>query len=197
MADQICGKYNIPLLTLRDFDIAGFSISKTVGSDTRRYTFQNKIKVIELGLRLADVEAMDLDAEPVAIKGDRNKIRLRLWRNGATKEEVDFLLREKRVELNAMTSDVFVAFVERKLTEHGIKKVIPDNDRLEEAFRLFARGERIRQAVGEAIEALEDEEIDVPGDLEQRVRDYLAEHPEEPWASAVRHLVDEIDAGTA
>ena len=31
----------------------------------------------------------------------------------------------QRVELNAMTSDQFVAFVERKLTEHGAAKVIP------------------------------------------------------------------------
>jgi hypothetical protein len=191
LADHICGKYNIPLLTLRDFDVVGFSISKTVGSDTRRYTFQSKIKVIELGLRLVDVEAMDLDAEPVAIKGDRNKIRLRLWRNGATKEEVDFLLREKRVELNAMTSDVFVAFVERKLTEHGIKKVIPVNDRLEEAFRLFARGQRIRQAVEDAIEGLGDEEIDVPHDLDRRVREYLEENPEKPWTEAVHRIADE------
>jgi hypothetical protein len=90
--------------------------------------------------------------------------------------------------LNAMASDVFVAFVERKLAQHGIKKIIPNGDRLEKAFRLYARGERIRQAVEEAIEELEDEEIEVPVDLDRKVRDYLAEHPDEPWHEAVRKI---------
>jgi hypothetical protein len=31
-------------------------------------------------------------------------------------------------ELNAMASDQFIEWLERKLTEHGIKKVIPDDD---------------------------------------------------------------------
>ena len=39
-----------------------------------------------------------------------------LRRYGATEEEIDFLLeRQQRVELNAMTSPEFVAFLERKL----------------------------------------------------------------------------------
>src|SRR5262249_36526205 len=70
---------------------------------------------------------------------------------------------------NSKTLDVFVAFVERKLAEHGIKKVVPGGDQLEKAFQLFARGERIRQAVEEAIEALDDEEIEVSDDLDRRV----------------------------
>jgi hypothetical protein len=65
------------------------------------------------------------------------KIRDRLRRNGATSEEIEFLLNEERVELNAMTSDVFIQFIEGKLEEHEVTKVIPAKDRLAEAFKLF------------------------------------------------------------
>jgi hypothetical protein len=52
-----------------------------------------------------------------------------LLRSGATPEEADFLL-HSRVELNAMTSDQFVDLIERKLNERGLKKVIPDDEKL-------------------------------------------------------------------
>jgi hypothetical protein len=50
-------------------------------------------------------------------------------------------------ELNAMTSDQLVTFVERKLEHHGIKKVIPDEEELAEAYRLFARSDVVEQIV--------------------------------------------------
>jgi hypothetical protein len=50
-------------------------------------------------------------------------------------------------------SDQFVAFVERKLTEAGIAKIVPPKDQLDKAYRVFARSERIRTIVEEAINA--------------------------------------------
>ena len=82
-------------------------------------------------------------------------------------------------------SDKFVAFVERKLTEAGIAKVVPSKDQLEAAYRLFARSERIRTIVEEAIAADADAEFAVHDDLEAQTRAYLAEHPDEPWEDAV------------
>jgi hypothetical protein len=40
-------EHRIPLLVLHDFDKAGFSIIGTLKRDTRRYSFDNKVKVIE------------------------------------------------------------------------------------------------------------------------------------------------------
>ena len=54
--------------------------------------------------------------------------------HGASTREISFL-RHHRVELNAMPADVFVRFLERKLTEHGICKVVPGNDVLEQHAR--------------------------------------------------------------
>jgi hypothetical protein len=46
-----------------------------------------------------------------------------------------------------MTSDQLVTFVERKLEHHGIKKVIPDEEELAGAYRLFARSDVVEQIV--------------------------------------------------
>jgi hypothetical protein len=89
--------------------------------------------------------------------------------------------------LNAMPSDQFITFVEGKLTKAGITKVIPAKEQIDEAYRLFARSKRVWEVVEAAIAGLVDAEIGVPDDLRERVRAYLAKHPDEPWENAVRH----------
>jgi hypothetical protein len=92
--------------------------------------------------------------------------------------------------LNAMTSPEFVALLERKLAEHGVGKVIPDARDLANAYRLFERGARAKRVVDEALAAMSREEIVAPADLEERVRAYLAEHPEASWDEGVEALSD-------
>ena len=96
----------------------------------------------------------------------------------------------QRVELNAMTSDQFVAFVERKLTEAGIAKIVPPKDQLDEAYRLFARSKLVEEAVEKFIKEIPAGTIAVPDDLNALVREYLDENPESPWEEAVRHAVE-------
>ena len=92
-----------------------------------------------------------------------------------------------------MTSRQFIGLIERKLAEHGIGKVIPDEDRINEAYRLFVRNGRIKQVVEDAIEAMDAAAIDVPPGLAAKVREYLEDHPEASWDAAVRLLVDDGD----
>ena len=40
----------------------------------------------------------------------------------------------RRVELNAMGSQQFIDFLERKFQQHGVKKVVPDQKSLENAY---------------------------------------------------------------
>jgi hypothetical protein len=47
------------------------------------------------------------------------------------------------------------------------------------------------------IKARASDEISVPEDLEQRVRNYLDKNPEEPWSSAVRHFVAQMERSKA
>jgi len=102
--------------------------------DTRRFSFRGGFKVIDLGLRLDDVRALGLEAsaEDVFDRGRASARMNNMLINGATEEEASFML-NKRVELNALTSDQLVAFIERKLTEHGIKKIVPNDEMLRDA----------------------------------------------------------------
>ena len=130
LVEELCGKRGLPLFVLHDFDDAGFSIKKTLTESGRRYRFARQINFIDLGLRLDDVVKLGLASEPVAIRKDEDALRERLRINGATEDEIEFLLGGERVELNSMPSDVFVEFVERKLEANGVAKVVPPPERL-------------------------------------------------------------------
>ena len=85
----------------------------------------------------------------------------------------------RRVELNAMTSDVFVRFVEDGLSAHGVTKVVPATATLAETYAAVRRGAMARRALESELARLNGAIIETPADLEQRVRDHLAAHPEE------------------
>jgi hypothetical protein len=191
LIDKTCARYGIPLLILHDFDTSGFSIAKTLCSDTRRFSFKSEFETIDLGLRLADVDERNLESERTSFgKTDPNKIRARLRLNGATQEEISFLMERQRVELNAMTSDQFIEFVEDKLTKAGVTKTVPPEDRLAEVYRLFTRSREIEKVVEEAMAARADVEVTAPDDLEAKVQEHLEDSPEIPWEDAVRRIVD-------
>ena len=81
--------------------------------------------------------------------GFPDKVRETLERNGATDAKIDFLLGDddhgpRRIELDALVSSRrFIDFIERKIAEHGISKVIPEAAALADAFRLSFRGRTI------------------------------------------------------
>ncbi len=195
LADEMCSKYDIPLFILRDFDKAGFSIAGTLQRDTRRYEFKNSFQVIELGLSLADVEAMGLEPEyQHHPKGKKSALIDNLRTNGASEAEIDFMFRDfdrlrstRRVELNAMTSPQFVAFVERKLKENGVTKVVPDQELLARVYAGVERGRRLEEIV-EDLDEIDMEEFKPPEDLERRVREVLKKHPAMRWDAAVEEI---------
>jgi hypothetical protein len=100
LVDELCNK-DVPLLVMHDFDKAGFTILSTLQRDTRRYSFARRPRVIDLGLRLQDVRQLRLQAEDTFDRGTASARRFNLRENGATEEEIEFLLRQ-RVELNAL-----------------------------------------------------------------------------------------------
>ena len=76
---------------VHDFDVSGFSIFGTLARSSRRYRFDNQVRVIDVGLRLKDVEAMGLQSEPVETKGDWSKRAATLISHGASFDEIAFL----------------------------------------------------------------------------------------------------------
>ena len=117
-ARQIVDRYaqqGVRILVAHDLDRAGACIAHTLGNDTRRYNFEANPEVIDLGLSLCEARAMGLLDEAAPQEGP-GKDKLREY--GLGEEEIDFLIGQgRRVELNAMTSDQFVAWLEGKLSE--------------------------------------------------------------------------------
>ena len=187
-ARLLVDRLHVPLLVLHDFDQSGFSIIGTLRRSTRRYRFRRRVNVIDLGLTLDDVVEYGLEAEEQRL----TQSVLTLRRNGATAADIAFLQQNQRVELNALTSDQLVEMIETKLTALGICKVVPDADLLASAYRRAHQVGLLNQALEAAADTArrQAEAVDVPDDLDEQVRDYLEEHPEEPWDSAVASLVD-------
>jgi hypothetical protein len=198
LVDQTCARFKVPLYIMHDFDVTGFSIACTLHQSNRRYRFSpvsgDDFKVIDFGLRLDDVERLGLASEPVTFgKKDKDAIRERLVINKATEDEIEFLLGERRVELNAMTSRQFIGFLESKLVERGVGKVVPIARMLEDAYRLFVRGARAKRVAEEALAAMSTEGITAPADLEEQVRAYLTKNPGAAWDDAVATLAGDGD----
>jgi hypothetical protein len=114
-------------------------------------------------------------------------------RYGASKGEISMLLdQQRRVELNAMTSDQFVEFLERRLMECGAKKVIPDGATMEDAWRrsLVQRRLKDEAEMMRAQAEREAEAADVPADLAERVRKVMVDDPCLSWDKALAVIMD-------
>jgi hypothetical protein len=151
---------------------------------------------------LADVQAMNLQREPVSYPSGVDP-RINLRECGATEVECNFLVRRgsdggwtgERIELNAMTSDQFIAWLEEKLTAAGVQKMVPDHATLEKAYRRAVRQKRVQEAIEEVLPGIdEDEEIHAPSDLEERIREKL-DGSAQAWDQVLWDLVasDEIE----
>jgi hypothetical protein len=190
---RLCSTYRVPLLVLHDFDKSGFSILGTLQRDTRRYVFRNSIQVIDLGLRLEDVEAHELETESVHHTSDPAS---NLRENGATAEESKFL-RTRRVELNAFASAPFIAWIERKLEQHGVAKLLPDPECLALAYRRGVASAYVRSRFDAIVEAAQDHagEATVPDNLGALVAERMRTDHALAWDDVVRQLVLERATG--
>jgi DNA topoisomerase VI subunit A len=184
LVNRIC--VSIPLLVLHDFDSAGIIIKDTLENDTRRYSYSSPPNVIDLGLQYDDIAGLPSEPNNSTISDER------LAQAGLDRAAIDFL-RDRRVELNAMTSRQLVDFVEAKLREHGISKVIPDSEILARTYQMFAASDRLSDAFDEVKKKCESEtetSIKMPDDLEAKVKAKLEEKPDITWHRAVREVVD-------
>ena len=192
---KLLDELRVPVYVLHDMDISGRTIFGTLTSDSRRFKYKNNITIHDLGLRYEDVIRMELQSEPFKLNTDEEKSRLTLMRYGASKGEIDMLLgQQRRVELNAMTSDQFVDHLKRRLTECGAKKVVPDGATMEDAWRRTLVQRRLKDAAEmmRAQAEWEAEAADVPADLPERVRKVMADDPCLSWDRALIMVMDAI-----
>lgn len=195
LVEKLCGSYGIPLLLLRDFDQAGFAIAASFQKNTRRYQFTQSFEVIDLGIRLDDVEKWGLESEDVHYSS--NPMR-NLGMNGASPEEVAFLCENgvnknyygRRVELNAFASDDFIRWIESKLDQHGITKIVPDEEELKDAYARAIRIATVNSAIEAALEEAEEAVYDhpMPETLRQMIDARLKADSVLPWDKVVAEL---------
>lgn len=182
----------VTIFVLHDFDRSGFTICHTLQTDTRRYQFKTAPRVIDLGLRLEDVEALKLESEAVDYGGDEDP-RPGLIARGATSAEADYLVTGKkdgrwtgrRVELNALDARQLLGWLEGKLLTSGVTKFVPDDDAtLKNAWRRAWRILELNKAIAKAIEEIP-EPPEPPSELAEQVRKTLESRPALRWDSAL------------
>lgn len=192
--DEVCGEDGgVPLMVVHDLDKAGFEIAQrltTVSAWAREndrvtYRFRNKIKAVDLGLKLADVEEYHLQDEQCNFKGrfERNSI--------ATDQEKEFLRSGRRVELNSFTSPQFIEWLESKLRQHLPERLIPENKILEDAYHrslaIAQINSEVADIVAKAIEAANEKEI--PADLRNRLKAAMIGDTQ-AWDEALHRLIE-------
>jgi len=137
---------DITVLVLHDCDVDGYEIARTLAHGTRTAR-SGYMKIIDIGLTVADVNAMGLGTEGASGR------KAPSWKLGRilSAEEREFLLRQRlRTELNAMSSEQLVQYVEGKLADHGLtEKLVPPEDVVAAEFK--AASERPLQRAAEGI----------------------------------------------
>jgi hypothetical protein len=194
--------YGVKTFCLHDFDPAGLTIANTLSTSNDRYTFKNDLDFVDMGVRLVHAEALGLESEPYSIgrKTDPEKLAKRLAGYGATDAEINILVhRERRVEIDAMTPRQLIDFIEGTLRDHGISKVVPDADTLAAYFKkevveqrledeVEALRKELRKRFDHLADQIADEDIEIPDELETRVREMIAKDSTTTWLSAVQHI---------
>lgn len=171
----------VPAFTLHDMDKNGFVMAAGFPFAT------------DIGIRMRDVEEWNLQPEG-QWHPNPAKARQNLRRNGASREEAEFIADGQRVELNMLSGPEFIEFVEGKLREHGVEKVIPDDGTLEAAWKRAHAAIRVNRLIystwddngaRESPRASDDTPAPMPDDIRDRIRDELEDDPTQSWDAAL------------
>jgi hypothetical protein len=137
----------VTIFCVHDADASGTMIYQTFQEATKARAAR-KIKIANLGLEPWEAVAMGLQVETVPA-GDQRKAAADYVRARRDRHWVDWL-QTHRVELNAMTTPQFIAWLDAKMKKHGAGKLIPPPNVIES--ELVERVEdKVRAAVTERI----------------------------------------------
>ena len=189
-------KSNVSVFVLHDFDLDGFKIVRSLREGVR---LSQGSDVIDLGLRLEDIK--ELPSETVFYKQKTNPQDYLIIDCDATEDEANFLVesgneyrnfRGHRVELNAMTSEQLLTWLELKFTEYGVEKYIPDYETLKKGYN---RAKYLQFVKGE-LEMEDNKEYCksqlAPDHLTELVVKELENNPKLSWDEAVWNIAKNI-----
>ena len=189
-ARDLAESLGVPCFTLHDLDKNGFVMASGFPHAT------------DLGIRMEDVEEWDLAPEGQYHKNPE-KTYENLLRNGATEEEAEFISGGERVELNMLSGRDFIEFVQGKLREHGVEKVVPDDATLAAAWKRAHQAARVNRLIRStrgdqdattAIESDLNRAIPTPPDgLADRIRDAFEDDDTQSWDEALYTMIGDVD----
>ncbi|MEH3109473.1 MAG: ATP-binding protein [Agrobacterium cavarae] len=185
----------IKILVAHDLDMAGIRIFGTLGSDSSRYQFSHRPDVRRLGLTLDQAVSMDLQSERQEVQGDHARILEGLRNHGASEGELKFIASGQRVELNAMPSDQFVEWIESSLRANDVQKVIPSAATVEQQARHIIGLRHLKRSVTELEQEARNHaaKVQLPADLDNRMRLVFETDPALPWEDALRRALHGVE----
>ncbi|GGE24758.1 hypothetical protein GCM10011390_50230 [Aureimonas endophytica] len=135
----------ITVFCIHDADAAGTMIYQTLQEETRARPNRRAVEVINLGLEPWEALSLGLEVEAVDVKkGGKAVARYVTERDDGEKWQA--WLRSYRVELNAMTTPDFIAWLDGKMSDYSGAKVLPPSRIIESEMR-----QRTEHHVREAI----------------------------------------------
>ena len=198
---------------IHDADASGTLIYQSLTGETRARAAR-KVQIKNLGLDPWEAVSNGLQIETFATKGNRSMPVASYVRHADEpapdgSDSWEEWLQTNRVELNAMTSPEFIAWLDGKMVEAGVEqKVIPPQTVLRR--RLEAEtGEAVRRA--EAARILKEADIDSivadrmaalrgrldavdPGEI---VSEHLGAHPVQQWTVPLSQLAETLTVESA
>ena len=200
---DLLGEHDEPvqIFCIHDADASGTMIYQTLQGETLARPGR-KIEVINLGLEAWEGVEMGLPIEDVKEKDYEQPVANYVLEREDGDEWVEWY-KDKRIELNAMTTKQLINWLDQKMGEHGDEgKLVPPSDVIEDhvATRLEAfirsdiiervlREERVDERVQEALKALQP----VNGDqVASDLREWLDENPTDHWSTYTSGLARRI-----
>jgi hypothetical protein len=153
-------------------------IYQTLVEGTRARPTRRAIEVVNLGLDPWEAVAMELEVEDVEQRSRAQPVaQYVLDHEDGDGWSVDWTgwLQRHRVELNAMTTPQFIAWLDAKMAEHDGRKIVPPAEVIEAELRAKVADE-LRRAIEEEVlrEARIDAKVDAAlGEIELPNADQL------------------------
>jgi hypothetical protein len=186
------GDEPLTVFCVHDADAFGTMIFQTLQEETKARP-RRRVNVANLGLEPWEAIEMGLATEKVKDRTRRAPVAEYVFVEGG-KDWADWL-QDNRVELNAMTTPVFLAWLDSKMKEYGGQKVIPPAtviadetaDRLAEHMRRIItervlRETRIDDQVAEALRTTDHPAGEA---LAPQLVEWLASNPDRHWTDYI------------
>jgi hypothetical protein len=188
----------VTVFCVHDADAWGTMIYQTFQEATRARGVR-KVTIVNLGLEPWEARAAGLEVETVE-REDKRKPVANYVREHTKGEYWDNWLQTHRIELNVMTTPRFIAWLDRKMAEHGDGKLIPPpkvlcselEEKLEARMRVAVTERILREAdlENQITEALNAIERPSTAALRKEIETMFKRSPKSEWRDHITAVVE-------